>query len=153
MRLRKAFSIFIAMMMVVMSFSSAVLADGDTTAIEISTGLSLELPSDFMVVWYGMSDDDPMLEEYGSDPEFVRGMYEQGSIELQGGYDPANGDPGNFFFTVCFEKDAPETLDEDAFLDAFAKDAAPFSLNQQGVFDIEEDIEGEIFAELYRSEI
>ncbi len=145
MRLRKAFSIFIAMMMVVMSFSSAVLADGDTTAIEISTGLSLELPSDFMAVWYGMSDDDPMLEEYGSDPEFVRGMYEQGSIELQGGYDPANGDPGNFFFTVCFEKDAPETLDEDAFLDAFAKDAAPFSLNQQGVFDIEEDIEGEIY--------
>ena len=112
MRPRRLLSVLLATLMVVMSFSSAVLAYGDAITFTLPTGLTIALPSEYDTIWYGMSDDDPLFEEDdGISPSFVREMYEQGNIELQGGYDPANGDPGNFFFTICFEQYAPDTID------------------------------------------
>lgn len=144
MRPRRFLSALLAMLMVVVSFSSAVLADGDTTTFALQSGLTMTLPSEYQTIWYGMSEDDPIFDEdIGVDHDFTVGMYEEAGIELQGNY-TLEGYDQNFFFVICEEKTAPDTIDEDALLDAFADSAPSFAFSTMHTLDLEEDIEGDI---------
>ena len=144
MRPRKILSMLLAMLMVVVSFSSAVLAEGDTTTFTLSTGLSLTLPSEYNTIWYGMSEDDPLFEEdIGIDHSFTVSMYEDGGIELQGNYQ-FEEDTDHFLFVMCEEVEAPDTLDDDTFLGIFADNGANLGMETGGTLDLEEDIDGDI---------
>lgn len=134
----------LAMLMVVVSFSSAVLAEGDTTTFTLSTGLSLTLPSEYNTIWYGMSEDDPVFEEdIGVDHSFTVSMYEDGGIELQGNYQ-FEEDTDHFLFVMCEEVEAPDTIDDDTFLGIFADNGANLGMETGGTLDLEEDIDGDI---------
>ena len=144
MRSRKILSMLLAMLMVVVSVSSAVFADGDTTTFSLSTGLSLTLPSEYNTIWYGMSEDDPLFEEdIGVDHSFTVSMYEDGGIELQGNYQ-FEEDTDHFLFVMCEEVEAPDTLDDDTFLGIFADNGANLGMETSGTLDLEENIDGDI---------
>ncbi|MCR5527720.1 MAG: acyltransferase [Saccharofermentans sp.] len=144
MRPRRLLSVLLATLMVVMSFSSAVLAYGDAITFTLPTGLTIALPSEYDTIWYGMSDDDPLFEEdIGVDHSFTVDMYEEGGIELQGNYQ-FEEDTDHFLFVMCEEVEAPDTLDDDTFLGIFADNGANLGMETGGTLDLEEDIDGDI---------
>ena len=145
MRPRKLLSILLAMVFVVSSFSATVLADEDWKTITTADGLTLSLPSDFNVIWYGMPEDDPVFDE---DPDltydFVEGGYTQAGIQLQANAMPLDGEEDQLYFAVSFIADAPETVGEDAFFEQFIEDATEFSMDSAGPVDLDENVMGDI---------
>ena len=145
MRPRKLLSILLAMVFVVSSFSANVLADEDWKTITTADGLTLSLPSDFNVIWYGMPEDDPVFDE---DPDltydFVESGYTQAGIQLQANAMPLDGEEDQLYFAVSFIDEAPETVGEDAFFEQFIEDATEFSMDSAGPVDLDENVMGDI---------
>lgn len=145
MRPRKLLSILLTMIFVVTSFSVTALADEEGKTITTADGLTLTLPSDYNVIWYGMPEDDPVFDE---DPDltydFVERGYTQAGIQLQANAMPLDGEEDQLYFAVSFIDDAPDTLNDDTFIEQFTSDAADFALDSAGPVDPEEDVMGDI---------
>ena len=145
MRPRKLLSILLTMIFVVTSFSVTALADEEGKTITTADGLTLSLPSDFGIIWYGMPEDDPVFDENPDlTYDFVEGGYTQAGIQLQANAMPLDGEEDQMYFAISFIDDAPDTLNDDTFIEQFTSDAASFALDSAGPVDPEENVMGDI---------
>ncbi|MBO4928446.1 MAG: acyltransferase [Clostridiales bacterium] len=149
---RKFFSIFISIVLVVVTFCSMSWADssessdpdtvsgsgvtsvdrGDGLSFDLPEGLTITVPPEFEEpLWVGMSADDSALTaSYGLD--MVTEMYEEEHLSFQCDALPVGTDDGQFFFAMVHEKDAPSDMNESAFL----------STVSENIISDEKDLEG-----------
>lgn len=73
MRLRRFLSILIATVLIFAAVPFTVRADEDTKSFTTVGGVTLSVPSDTEVLWYGMDDNDPTFDpSMGVDADFVK---------------------------------------------------------------------------------
>ncbi|MBQ6271678.1 MAG: acyltransferase [Clostridiales bacterium] len=117
MRSRKILSVFITVLLLVVSFSAAFpMADEEGRTFELPEGITVTLPADFAeVYWVGMSENDSeMTKQYGVQP--ILDLYDEEGVALQGEAPPVGADNGQIFFVMVHVKDAPSDLSEDTFI-------------------------------------
>lgn len=121
--------------------AGSVFDEGATTYTTLS-GLTMTLPSDFSILWDGMSEDDPFFSQVNVGYDDIIAQYEEFGVELQGGYTPEEDQNGQFYNILLVELDAPETPDEAAILSYFCSNVAEWDSQDPSEFDLEANADG-----------
>ena len=119
---RKIICLILTVVMVVAVTSSAAFADGEegNPRFTFDNGISLEIPSELgPIIWTGMAEDDPCLDDLGIIKENVEDTYKETGLLLQGSSVKQSDD--ECFFVMVFETDAPEELTDTALNSTFSK--------------------------------
>ncbi|MBO4426500.1 MAG: acyltransferase [Clostridiales bacterium] len=124
----KIISLILTVIMVVAVTSSAAFADGaeGDPRFTFDNGLSIAIPSEIgPVIWTGMAEDDPSLDDLGIVKENVESTYDETGLMLQGSSAEPRGN--DCFFVMVFETDAPEELTDTVLNSNYAeKISMPF---------------------------
>lgn len=124
----KIISLILTVIMVVTVTSSAAFADGaeGNTNCTFDNGISVSIPSELgPILWTGMAEDDPSLDELYISKDDVVATYEETGLLLQGSSNKPTDN--ECFFVMVFETDAPEELTDTAINSNYAdKISMPF---------------------------
>ena len=111
MRLRKILCIFLTAMLMVASFSFAVLADEEGKTYTMPDGLTFTVPPEIdMVMWVGMDEDDPIFEEEEMTYTNVQDTYKYMGIEFQSPLGSISGNEDQVFIIQQSVKELFEIL-------------------------------------------